>query len=47
MKGEEKPYQNEFNSVQEVREKKKGKKKAGRGGGGSLIQYKAELKIPM
>ena len=28
------------------RKKKKGKKKAGRGVG-SLIQYKAELKIPM
>ena len=32
MKGEEKPYQNEFNSVQEVREKKKRKKEGGEGG---------------
>ena len=46
MKGEEKPYQKEFNSVQEVSEKKKEKRRRG-GGVGSLIQYKAELKIPM
>ena len=49
MKGEEKPYQNEPNSVQEVR-KEKETKKAGRegvGGGESLIQCKADLKIPM
>ena len=32
MKGEEKPYQNEFNSVQEVSEKKKRKKEGGEGG---------------
>ena len=46
MKGEEKPYQNEPNSVQEVRKKKR-KTEGGEGGGGDLIQCKADPKIPM
>ena len=46
MKGEEKPYQNEPNSVPEVRKKKR-KKEGGEGGGGDFIQCKADLKIPM
>lgn len=40
MKGEEKPYQNEPNSVQEVRKKKR-KTEGGEGGGGT--SYSAKL----
>ena len=47
MKGEEKPYQNEPNSVQEVRKKKRKTEGGEGGGGGDLIQCKADLKIPM
>ena len=41
MKGEEKPYQNEPNSVQEVRKKKR-KTEGGEGGGGGT-SYSAKL----
>ena len=42
MKGEEKPYQNEPNSVPEVRKKKR-KKEGGEGGGGGGTSYSAKL----